>query len=250
MVQMLQLRSANSGVPFVGENDGDTVIWDAAAQLWKTGPGGGGGAVASVFGRAGVVVAVAGDYDSDEVTNVSAVVGVSVSDALDTLAASIALLNRTTAMYEATAETNTVDSTASANLLAITGSAFAERFAGTGWALTAAACVATFTGLANSRFLVRVFATISQTANQNTSFYGAVTVNGALIGAAPGTTFTGGIQADSNADVILAPFEHPLAFECEVQVSTGDTVQAVFSGDNNAEDLTIRRMTMTISPLG
>jgi hypothetical protein len=43
------------------------------------------GAVASVFSRTGVVVAVSGDYDSDQVDNVSTVTGVSVSDALDTL---------------------------------------------------------------------------------------------------------------------------------------------------------------------
>jgi hypothetical protein len=90
MAQELQLRSGSSGAPFVADNDGDTLIYVAATGLWTTGPGGGGGAVASVFGRAGVVVAVSGDYDSDEVTNVSGVVGVSVSDALDTLAAGAA----------------------------------------------------------------------------------------------------------------------------------------------------------------
>lgn len=51
--------------------------------------GGGGGAVTSVFGRVGAVVATAGDYDSDQINNASTVVGASVSDALDTLAAAI-----------------------------------------------------------------------------------------------------------------------------------------------------------------
>lgn len=41
--------------------------------------------VTSVFGRVGVVVAVAGDYDSTEVTNVSGVFGGTVTSALDTL---------------------------------------------------------------------------------------------------------------------------------------------------------------------
>lgn len=49
----------------------------------------GGGAVSSVFGRAGAVVAVAGDYDSDEVANASGVAGAFVSDALDALDADI-----------------------------------------------------------------------------------------------------------------------------------------------------------------
>jgi hypothetical protein len=66
---------------FAGGNGGDgvLVIWEYGAS------GGGGGAVSSVFGRTGAVVAVAGDYDSDEVTNASTVVGVTVSDALDTI---------------------------------------------------------------------------------------------------------------------------------------------------------------------
>src|SRR5690606_33723937 len=41
--------------------------------------------VNSVFGRTGVIVAVSGDYDSDEITNVSAISGVTVSDALEML---------------------------------------------------------------------------------------------------------------------------------------------------------------------
>lgn len=49
----------------------------------------GGGLVDSVFGRVGIVVAVAGDYDSDQVDNLSGVSGPSVSDALDALAAAI-----------------------------------------------------------------------------------------------------------------------------------------------------------------
>lgn len=52
---------------------------------WKKRTGGGMAPVASVFGRTGVVVAVAGDYDASEVTNDSGVVGAFASDALDTL---------------------------------------------------------------------------------------------------------------------------------------------------------------------
>jgi len=88
VTQFLQLRSANSGAPFVGQNQDDTVLWDATERAWYVGPGGGVGGVASVFGRTGAVVAVSGDYDSDQIVNLSGVAGASVSDALDTLAAS------------------------------------------------------------------------------------------------------------------------------------------------------------------
>lgn len=49
--------------------------------------GGGGGDVASVFGRTGAVVAVTDDYAASEVENDSGVAGAQVSDALDTLEA-------------------------------------------------------------------------------------------------------------------------------------------------------------------
>lgn len=51
---------------------------------------GGGGAVSSIFGRSGVVVAVAGDYDASQVDNDSGVAGATVADALDTLDAALA----------------------------------------------------------------------------------------------------------------------------------------------------------------
>jgi len=47
--------------------------------------GGGGGAVSSVFGRTGAVVAVTNDYNGDQIENLSSVSGSSVDDALDTL---------------------------------------------------------------------------------------------------------------------------------------------------------------------
>lgn len=45
----------------------------------------GGGAVSSVFGRTGAVVAAASDYDASQVDNDSGVTGATVADALDTL---------------------------------------------------------------------------------------------------------------------------------------------------------------------
>lgn len=52
-------------------------------------PAGGGGAVDSVFGRVGVVVAAASDYDAGQVDNDSGVAGAFVDDALNNLALAI-----------------------------------------------------------------------------------------------------------------------------------------------------------------
>lgn len=81
-------RQSPSGSVIQAPNDQDTILWDASTQRWIFGPGGGGGgAVSSVFGRAGAVTAQSGDYDSDQVDNVSGVPGAAVSDALDYLQA-------------------------------------------------------------------------------------------------------------------------------------------------------------------
>jgi hypothetical protein len=85
VTQFLQLRSGNSGPPFVGVNQNDSVLWDTTERAWYVGPGGGAGNVSSVFGRIGAVVAATGDYDGDQVDNVSTVPGASLSDALDYL---------------------------------------------------------------------------------------------------------------------------------------------------------------------
>lgn len=53
-----------------------------------------GGDVSSVFGRTGAVVAEDGDYDTDQVENVSTVPGVSASDALDVLHTSDGITNQ------------------------------------------------------------------------------------------------------------------------------------------------------------
>lgn len=84
----LPLRSPPSGPEFRGVAQYDTLLWDTASASWVVGPAGS-GAVASVFGRTGAVVAASGDYDSDQVDNVSGVAGATVSDALDNLEASL-----------------------------------------------------------------------------------------------------------------------------------------------------------------
>jgi hypothetical protein len=59
------------------------------SQLYFIQPPGGAGAVVSVFGRIGAVVALAGDYAASLVTNNSSVPGAFVDDALDALDAAI-----------------------------------------------------------------------------------------------------------------------------------------------------------------
>jgi hypothetical protein len=62
----------------------------AAAGLFG---GGGPGAVTSVFGRSGAVVAAASDYDASQVDNDSAVAGADVAAALNTLDTSLGIIN-------------------------------------------------------------------------------------------------------------------------------------------------------------
>lgn len=69
----------------------DNTLWilGDTTPTWISviGGSGGGGAVSSVFGRVGAVVAVNGDYAASKVTNDSSVSGSTVKDALDTLSA-------------------------------------------------------------------------------------------------------------------------------------------------------------------
>ncbi len=78
------LRVSNDGIVVSG-NNGDSISFDTSIQKWKTvavSPGG----VTSFNGRTGAVLPLTGDYDSDQIDNLSGVAGASVSDALDTLA--------------------------------------------------------------------------------------------------------------------------------------------------------------------
>jgi hypothetical protein len=65
------------------------------------------GAVTTVFGRTGAVVATTSDYDASQVDNDSSVVGATVKDALDTVADSIALNKTDATVAPATSNDNT-----------------------------------------------------------------------------------------------------------------------------------------------
>jgi hypothetical protein len=86
------IRISPSGERIVGQNDGDVLVWDAAADEWVAEPGGG-GAVDSVFGRTGEVAAESGDYSATLVSNTSDVPGANVAEALDSLDDTITALD-------------------------------------------------------------------------------------------------------------------------------------------------------------
>jgi len=65
----------------------DGKVYGRKDGQWVEVTGGGGGAVDSVFGRTGDVVALLNDYEASLVDNDSSVVGATVKDALETLAA-------------------------------------------------------------------------------------------------------------------------------------------------------------------
>jgi len=119
------LRSGNVGPPFEAEHDGDTVLFDLATRKWRTGSVAGG--VSSVFGRTGAVVAQTGDYDSDQVDNLSSVPGSSVSDALDYLLSNAgavdSVFGRTGVIVAATGD---YDSDQVDNVSAVTGASVSD----------------------------------------------------------------------------------------------------------------------------
>lgn len=82
-----ELNKTDSDIIFKSERNWPTADYPLGNPYgWSDSvAGGGGGAVASVFGRTGTVVAVANDYSASLVSNNSSVVGTTVKDALDTL---------------------------------------------------------------------------------------------------------------------------------------------------------------------
>ncbi len=78
----------DSGLPAILYDNSSSGLAAATVQdaIDEVAAAGGGGAVASVFGRTGMVTAAASDYDASQVDNDSGVAGAKVSDALDALA--------------------------------------------------------------------------------------------------------------------------------------------------------------------
>jgi hypothetical protein len=65
--------------------DGEVLTFSSTTNKWTNEAAGGTGAVDSVFGRTGAVIATSGDYSTTLVTNASGVIGVTTTDALNTL---------------------------------------------------------------------------------------------------------------------------------------------------------------------
>jgi hypothetical protein len=64
------VKIQNRAVASTAPSDGQSLAWSAANSQWQpTAISGGSGAVSSVFGRTGAVVAVSGDYTAAQVTN-------------------------------------------------------------------------------------------------------------------------------------------------------------------------------------
>lgn len=84
------LRVPASG-PVVTGTPGNVLTFGADGRTVSGQPVSGGGAVDSVFGRDGVVVADPGDYDAGQVDNDSSVAGFTVKDALNALLAALGL---------------------------------------------------------------------------------------------------------------------------------------------------------------
>ena len=78
----------DTGLPTIRYDNGTSGLTATHMQaaIDEIAAGGGGGAVASVFGRTGAVAAAASDYDASQVDNDSGVAGATVKDALNTLA--------------------------------------------------------------------------------------------------------------------------------------------------------------------
>jgi hypothetical protein len=109
------VSSSNTLNFFTLSGSGGIVVTNSGDIVDISGSVGGGGAVDSVFGRTGAVVAAASDYDASQVDNDSNVVGSFVDDALNTLSAS----NTTLSGVVAT-DINSVESDISTNSSAIT----------------------------------------------------------------------------------------------------------------------------------
>jgi hypothetical protein len=102
--------------------------------------GGGGGAVSSVFGRTGAVLGQAGDYTSTQVGNVSTVTGATVTEALETLKASLA--SSSVAGYSFTGSAPTPTGITLTTSGTLTFSALTIRNVATNWGVFASAGVA------------------------------------------------------------------------------------------------------------
>jgi hypothetical protein len=154
----------------------------------------------------------------------------------------------TAAMYESTSAANTANTDATINFVLIGTADFAERLGTALWTFDPAACTGTYAG-ARARWLVRV--TMSIAPNDvlpgDSQIALAIAHNNDVLGNDPTTEFTAGTQIEGYP----ADQELPIIITTErmVDVNPGDDVHAVVAIDG-AADLAIRRLVMTITPMG
>lgn len=130
--------------------------------------------------------------------------------------------------------------------LAATGSDFAVDVASTGWALTASACVATWSGRAGL-WLVQINATLScSTAVGRPAL--AVSHNGDVIGSDVSVVFNRGAVRSSTASTGVAG-QQEVTTARVVSLAPGDTVQPCGGNGLTTSNVSIQRMHLIAVPL-
>lgn len=190
-------------------------------------PGGGGGAVSSVFGRIGAVVALAGDYVASLIGNDSSVSGASVADALNTLNSKITRVIGYLRLANIL-QTVTVPTGATPNIMLVVPAIIADFSLLSNGSLTLAANgVITYTGPNVQVLLKQTICTfvngllgfiVSSTAvNGDLVGQSADNVNPALVAAGAGMNSTAGAGGSINTIVSSRL----------VSLVSGDTIQPV-----------------------
>lgn len=210
---------------------GDSTLYGCVSGSWSAISGGGGGAVSSVFGRAGAVVAASGDYTSTLVTNSSGVSGATVGAALDTLDA-----GKAAAVHAHAAADVTSGTLASARLpLATTSAAGAVVLATSGEATAGEVVEATDARLTDARTPLAHAATHQQAASDplTVEALASACVAGATLegdgagGLQCGTDETGGVGAPTVAALMIVRDEAPSGTEGGGAVAATWTTRAL-----------------------
>jgi hypothetical protein len=120
-------------------------------------------------------------------------------------------------------------------------SSYAQRSAASGWALTAANCVLTFTGTTGEKWLARVIASIEGAAGFNN--YGAgISYENDLDGVDPNTPFDAGVQLSAGDTV------NPIVLsERLLTLTNGDEIKPDIY--NEGANINILKLSLVLIPV-